>query len=55
MSGGAGAMGSKWEAVRMDWITMRPRSQTEQLGPDGVGHGGFGGFEHVQDMRWGHM
>lgn len=39
--GGAGAMGIKREVMRMDQITMGSQSQTEQLGPDGVGHGAF--------------
>lgn len=40
--GGAGAMGIKREVMRMDQITMGSQSQTEQLGPDGVGHGASG-------------
>lgn len=39
-----GALGIKWETMKMGQIRVRPQSLTEQFGCDGAGHGALIGF-----------
>lgn len=48
----AGAMGIKWETMKMGQMRVGPQSLTEQLGCDGAGHGALGGFQQMQEVRW---
>lgn len=47
-----GAVGIKWETVRMGQIMMGPHSQMEECGPDGILEA-MESFEQVQGMRRG--
>lgn len=49
----AGAMGIKWETMKMGQIRVELQSLTEQLGCDGACHGALGGLQQMQEVRWG--